>query len=505
MDTLKLDLERKIAQLVMPRIDFNDPGSLELAEKLVKEAQVGGFIIFGGTSGIIRKAAQELQSESVIPLFFACDAERGVGQIVSDMTLFPFTMSLGAIRDPELVYKQASLIAEEMKECGMNIVFGPVADINTNPENPIINIRSYGDSPTLVSSLSEAFIRGLQDNGILACAKHFPGHGGTGVDSHLDMPVSDQTEEDLFKCDLIPFKNAVEAGVSFIMPAHIAYPEISGQKIPATISKDVIKAILRDELGFKGLVISDSFRMEGIGKSGHEAETSALSINSGCDIILDPKDPESLIKRLKQIAQAGELNIDTIDESVSRVIQLKNKWLSGEPPQSKNVKEDSYRLVKTIAERSPCLLKGGAIKSDSAFVYIFDLTDSGSDLSSVFISSLADAGIKCGEHKVSGGDSDSIVDLLQNFGAAVCLVLSTVGAYRRPPVLPESYRACLKAIESLQVEKVLVSLGSPYLISEFCEYDTVLTLFDTMDACQRAAAEVLTGKLEAMGKIPVKL
>ena len=159
----------------------------------------GGFIIFGGTRDTVGKAARELEAASRIPLLFACDAERGVGQIVSGTTLFPFTMSLGAIGDEELVYRQASLVAGDMRECGLNLVLAPVVDINTNPNNPIINIRSYGDDPGLVSRLSLSFIKGLRDNGILSCAKHFPGHGGTGVDSHIDMPVSDQSAEDLFR------------------------------------------------------------------------------------------------------------------------------------------------------------------------------------------------------------------------------------------------------------------------------------------------------------------
>jgi beta-N-acetylhexosaminidase len=177
-----LNMAQKIGQVIMPRIDFNDPNSLPLAKRLVKECEVGGFIIFNGKRDIVTETTRELQAVSEIPLLFGCDAERGLGQIVSDMTLFPFTMSLGAARDEELVYNQAHFIAHEMKECGLNLLFAPVADVNTNPDNPIINIRSYGDEYALVSRLCVAFIKGCQENGVLACAKHFPGHGRTGVD-----------------------------------------------------------------------------------------------------------------------------------------------------------------------------------------------------------------------------------------------------------------------------------------------------------------------------------
>lgn len=495
----------KIAQLVMPRIDFKDSGSLPLARKLVKETHVGGFIIFGGTRDSVSRATEELQAASQIPLFFGCDAERGVGQIVSDMTLFPFTMSLGAIGDEALVYEQASIIAKEMKECGLNLVFGPVADVNTNPANPIINIRSYSDDPELVSHMSQAFIVGLQENGVLSCAKHFPGHGGTWVDSHVDMPVSRQSEEDLFKCDLIPFKNAVDSGVTFIMPAHIAYSNISNDNIPATVSEAVIKGILRDKLGFDGLVVSDSFRMDGIGKSGDEADMSRLALMSGCDIILDPKDSQALIKRLTQMAQSGELSSDVLNESVSRILCVKDKWLTGEAAESKDIKQDAGNLVKTIAKRSPCLLKGGALKSDNAVVYIFDVTNSGQDISTVFLNKMKESGVSCEKCEVSSEDPKSLLGLSEGYDAVICLIYTTVGAWKKELQLSESYRTILKGLENTPKEKVLVSFGSPYVISEFMSYDTVLTVFDLLSVCQAAAADVLLGKIEPRGKLPVKI
>ena len=505
IDRNNLGMKEKIGQLIMPRIDFNDPGSLPLAIKLVKEARVGGFIIFGGTRDCVRRAVEELRTASRIPLFFACDAERGVGQIIRDMTLFPFTMSLGSVGDEGLVYEQALLIAEEMRECGLNLVFGPVADVNTNPDNPIINIRSYGDDPVLVSRLSQAFIKGLQENGVLSCAKHFPGHGGTRVDSHVDMPVSNQSVEDLYACDLIPFQNAVDCGVTFIMPAHIAYPEISGEKIPATISGAVIKGILRDKLGFNGLVVSDSFRMDGIGKSGDEADMSRLALMSGCDVILDPKDPGALVKRLTRMAESGALDSDTLKESFDRVIGVKNKWLTGKHSESRDIKEDRHSLVNAIAERSPCLLKGGVVKSANALVYVFDVTDSERDVSAVFLDKMTGSGVSCKKCDVSSEDAESVTGLSEGFDTVISLIYTTVGAWEKESFVPENYKSVLKVLETLPKEKVLVSFGSPYIVSEFMAYDTVLCVFDSLDACQVAAADVLLGKLEARGAMPVNL
>lgn len=506
IDTEKLGLEGKIGQMVMPRLDFNDPGSLPLGRKLVAEWGVGGFIIFGGTIDTVAKAAQELDAASRIPLLFACDAERGVGQIVSDMTLFPFTMSLGAIGDQEFVYSQASLIAGEMKECGLNLVLAPVADINTNPDNPIINIRSYGDDPGLVSRMSLSFIKGLRDNGVLSCAKHFPGHGDTGVDSHIDMPVSEQTKEDLLRRDLIPFKSAVEGGVDCIMPAHIAYPEISGQKIPATISKALIKGILRKRLGFGGLVITDSFRMEGIGVSGDEADTSGLALASGCDIILDPKEPETLLTRLRDMARAGGIDDDTLNDAVNRIAETKNKWLTRNVSESPNIQEDSKSMVRLIAKHSVCLLRGERLKSGNALVCIFDVTGSPGDISGAFVSKMKGSGVTCKRHDVGlTDDASSVISLSEGYDTVICLIYTTVGAWKKESFLPENYRSILKKLETLPQEKVLVSFGSPYVVSGFVGFDTVLSAFDTMEVCQAAAADVLSGNIEAGGVMPVKI
>src|SRR3989337_4198266 len=173
-DLAKLSTSEIIGQIVIPMLDLRDSDPLPHAKELVQKFQVGGFIVFGGERRQLKEATEDLQRNSKIPLFFACDAERGVGQIVTGATRFPFTMALGSIGDEELVYNQARYIAEEMKDCGLNLLFAPVLDVNTNPENPIINIRSYGDDPSFVSRLGAAFIKGSQDGGVMACAQTLP-------------------------------------------------------------------------------------------------------------------------------------------------------------------------------------------------------------------------------------------------------------------------------------------------------------------------------------------
>jgi len=501
-DIDNLNTAQKIGQVIMPRIDFNDPNSLPLARRLVEECEVGGFIIFNGKRDIVTNATRELQAISKIPLLFGCDAERGLGQIVSDMTLFTFTMSLGAVGDEELVYNQASFIAREMKECGLNLLFAPVADVNINPDNPIINIRSYGDDPELVSCLCVAFIRGCQENGVLACAKHFPGHGRTGVDSHVDLPVLSTSKEILLSSDLIPFEKSIEAGVASIMTAHIAFPKI-GDGNAVTISKGLVSDLLRNEMGFQGLVITDSLHMEGISKLGNEGDISRQALNAGCDIVLDPKDPYTLIQNLSNSANI-ELDKSSLNPKVERIISIKDKWLTGYNCSNSNIIEQGINLREQIARRAVCVVRGGVLKSQQACVYTFDVTQSDLDISSTFNEHLEEAGVRLGKISISL-NKEELVTNIPDDTAIICLVYTSVGAWGKQSFLPDYFKDVLTRLESTHNETVLISFGSPYIVQDFGNFKTVICSFDSLSECQRAAADVLLGKAEAKGRLPVSL
>ena len=501
-----LGTPEKVGQVVMPRLDFREADPLPLAKILVSEYGAGGFIIFGGDKRSVKNAAEELNSISGIPLFFGIDAERGVGQILSDATRFPFTMSLGAIGDEGLVYEEARFIADEMKECGLNLLFAPVLDLNTNPQNPIINVRAYGDDPGLVSRLGAAFIRGAQDAGVLACAKHFPGHGGTGVDSHEDMPVLDTTHEQLNSCNLVPFKYAVESDVAAFMTAHVAFPRIGNGHIPATISGNIIDGILRRDLGYTGLVITDSFHMSGINRIGDEWDNAHLDLDAGCDIILDPRDPISLLSRLGDMAATGELNVKTLDRSVGRIISAKNSRLTISAMQTTTLSQSGRGLIGRIAEGSICRLKGGSLRSRKAAVFVFDVTRSDEDIAAGFTGSLAGAGIEFKLVPVTfTTELDKLTAQSGDCGALICLIYTTVGAWKKQSSLPEFFRGALNELAALPVEKALLSFGSPYVVRGFDKFDTVICAFDSMDACQSSAARVLLGDIDAKGKMPVDL
>ena len=504
IDASDLDLRSGIGQMVMPRLDFKVDGSLELAKKLVREFHVGGFIIFGGDIESVRSAVEELQDLSPVPLLFGCDAERGLGQIISGGSIFPFTMALGAAGDEGLVYSEALFTAGEMRECGFNLIFAPVLDVNSNSENPIINIRSYGDDPGLVSRMGGAFIRGCRDGGIFSCGKHFPGHGSASEDSHSELPVLTLTRDDLFGRDLIPFQSAMAEGVDMLMTAHIALPEITGSGEPATISEKVVKSMLRGELGYDGVVITDSFRMSGISNLGNEAGLSLRGLNAGCDIILDPRDPYTLLQGLNEAAAGGTLGEEVILGAASRIISLKKSLPEGLPEITMQSKEEGRNLSRLIAEKSVSKLSGGSLKPGRAILCTFDVTESGQDVAAVFSGRLRDAGVVFEDvnvtsttdvSKLSGGAGDD--------ATLICLVFTTVGAWKRQFSLPDFMRAALDRLSSAPGGSALVSFGSPYVVRGLDGFGTVICAFDSLPECQSAAADVLLGTATAVGKIPV--
>lgn len=506
LDLKELTISQTIGQLVMPRLDFRDSYTLPRARELVGKFHVGGFIVFGTERKQITEATEELQSISQIPLFFACDAERGVGQIVSGATRFPFTMALGAIGDEDIVYRQAKFIAREMKECGLNLVFAPVVDVNTNPENPIINIRSYGDDPLLVSRLGRAFVQGSQDEGVLACAKHFPGHGAVAIDSHITLPRSVQSREEFWSCDLIPFRGAIESGVASIMVAHLAAPRIDFTEVPATISPEIIQRLLVRELGFKGLIITDSFFMGAIAELGKEENIAPLSLLSGCDIVLDPKEPEGLVERLNAMIKRGQISASHLDRSVRKIIEAKHKWLYDKPHEDSLDVNHGKNLLDEIAHRSVCCLRGGKLRSNRASLYVLDVTQGEEENYEPFHRSLAEAGINCQKRFLTSNDAGkALAENERSEEAIICLVNTSVAAWKGHTNLPESFRGFLRRVSHLNSEKIIISFGSPYVVRGFEHFDTILCAFDSMDVCQQAVAGVLLGRLEAQGRLPVKL
>ncbi len=320
-----MDKKKKIAQLIIARLDGKDINKkYKCYQSLVKKG-IGGFIIFDGKLKEIHRGIKRLQDNAEIPLFFASDLEQGLGQHIESGTLFPPAMAIGQAINPKnkkdvsLLRKTISIIAQEAKAAGINIIFSPVLDVNTNPKNPIICTRAFSDNPKKVAWFGNEFIRGLQRHRIIACAKHFPGHGDTIKDSHKELPVIKADIKRLQDIELYPFSHAIKAGVKMIMVGHLKVPVLDS-KFPSTLSQEIIQGLLREKMQFKGLVITDAMNMHAI-RLG-EGKACLMALNAGADIILHPGDPEKIIDYLS--LKWDEI-MPRVEESFQSVIKAKKE------------------------------------------------------------------------------------------------------------------------------------------------------------------------------------
>lgn len=497
-----LSIEESVGQVVMPRIDFNELGHMEDSLRLVKDYNVAGFIIFNGEINQVRDATQELQSNSKYPLYFACDAERGLGQIVEGGTKFPFLMAQGAADDNDLIKKQAKRTAAELKYAGINLLLAPVLDVNTDRDNPIINIRSFSDDPYTVTRLANVFIEEVKNSGVFTCGKHFPGHGSTNVDSHIELPELKRSLNELEQLEFIPFKSAIEKGVDFIMVGHIAIPEIDGNPIPAIISKSLVKDILRDDLQFNKIVITDSFRMDALKKFGDEHEIAIKALEAGCDIVLDPKKPFELIDKIKLEINDNEMLLSKIRVSSQSVMELKGELvdcISAEKPG----READDNLVHEISAKSVCNVKDGIIDSEKVDINVLDVTERGRQLTNPFIEYLEGSGIIVNSINYISETNSQAYNSSYN---VINLIVTSVAAWSSHSKLKSEFKKFLEKIHGSGSKNILVSFGSPYIIKDMDYFDVIICSFDSLPQCQIAVAKNLLGICRpASAQLPVTI
>ncbi len=490
-----LSAPRRAAQFIMPRIDFRDPGSVRRAERLAQDFCVCGFIVFNGEVEQVRETTRRLASLSEFPLLLGCDVERGLGQRVSGATLFPFAMAQGAIDDEEVLRHQAVITAREMRYCGLNLAFAPVLDVNTEPRNPIINVRAFSDDPGVVSKLGSVFAETLQKEGVFACAKHFPGHGATLEDSHARLPSVEKPLKQLMKLDIAPFREAIARRLHCVMPAHVCFPALDPLG-PATHSGPILRALLREKLGFSGLVISDSFRMDALGGEEREEENILAAIASGVDIVLDPRDPEGFLKRR---AEEDFFKDPARGESLSRIFYAKKLFASGGeevliPDFERNAEE-----AGEISRRSACVLRGSTLRSRKVSVFHFG-TEGTEDLLGGLREGFSGGGVAV-EKSLSLSETLE----LRNDCSLVCVLSTAPAGWTENSVIPQAIMDCVNSFSSFSGEKILLTFGSPYPTAGFPFFDTVVSLFDSSRAAGCAAAGILTGDKSSTARLPVKI
>jgi beta-glucosidase-like glycosyl hydrolase len=335
-----------VGQVLMPRFasvyTSSDSEIYDQLANLIRNAHVGGVIGFGGEEPVpgvllnstygsitlgqplaLASLLNRLQAIARIPLLTAADFEWGVGMRISGATKFPRAMAFGATNDLQLAEEAGRITAEEGRALGVHINFAPVADVNNNPRNPVINIRSYGEDPARVGAMSTAFARGLQRGGMIATLKHFPGQGDTGIDSHLGLPTVPHDRPRLDEIELAPFKAAITAGADAVMVAHVEMPALDKTAGPATFSQPVVTGLLREQLGFKGLIVSDAMNMNAVTQLGTAGENAVKAFNAGIDVILDSRDTMAAFEGMKAAVASGQIARARLEASVRRILTAK--------------------------------------------------------------------------------------------------------------------------------------------------------------------------------------
>jgi beta-N-acetylhexosaminidase len=523
----KMTLEEKIGQMVACRysghfVNRNSRYFQDL-KVLIQKQKIGGLIIFGGEAfeaAILNNALQELAD---IPLLVASDFERGAGNQIEGAVLFPPLMSLGAAGSEDLAYMMGKITAVEGRALGIHMTYAPVVDVNINPDNPIINTRSVGESPEQVGIIAQAFIKGCQDFGMIATAKHFPGHGDTDLDSHSVLPSIDADRDRLERVELLPFRRAIEAGVQAIMVAHLRVPAFDPTPdLPATLSAPILTGLLRKEMGFRGLIVTDAMGMGGVTTLYAPEEAAIRAVKAGVDMLLLPPTPEKVIQVLIRTVDSGEIPGSRIDFSVKKILEAKarlglyrNRLVEIEAlartlgrqaflDQAEKTFEASITLVKNEGEAVP--LSGGFQK-----IAVFSLSSDpgGYFAGQTFVREIRRRSPRSAEFYAEPSTGDRFIqDAEEKAGEADVVV---VGLFSRLRAGKGSVGLDLRHIELIRKlasgskPVVVVSFGSPYFLRHFPEVQGYMCAYRYAEEAQKAAVKALFGEIDITGKLPVSI
>ena len=501
----KLSMDERIGQLYIVALYTNkDQNHISGVRKLVEQEKIGGIILMQDDAEQEIALVNEFQKKSRVPMLFGMDAEWGLYQRIKTAHKFPWAMTLGAIQDNNLVYEMASKIAEDAKKMGIYWNFAPVVDVNTNPKNPIIGNRSFGSDVQNVIAKSLAYAQGLQDNGVLAAIKHFPGHGDTDVDSHLDLPVVKHSLERLNKIELAPFKALMDKKIGGAMIAHLYVPQLEkGKNIPASISYDIVTNLLKNKFRYEGLVITDALNMNAVAKKYPAGELDLRAFKAGNDILLFSQDVPTGKKLIKEAIQKGEISEKRLEESVKKI--LKTKYLLGlqnlRPLSSEGINNvlnnDSHaKISEKLYANALTLLKDEKqlFPLREKEVYYLPLEEASHE---AFLQELSK------EIKVKKISSKEIQSIPEKAVVIIGLHKDNSTAYKPYRVSWESKRLINQVKSRNQV--ILNVFGSPYALQDVdvSGISSVLVSYENNPLSMKATAEAYLGKQKINGRLPV--
>jgi beta-glucosidase-like glycosyl hydrolase/CubicO group peptidase (beta-lactamase class C family) len=523
-----MSIEQKIAQMMV--IDYTpkfynqkDPHFEEWMNQ-IKKYQVGGLAFYRGDPYAVARTIERFQNAADIPLMVMADMEWGLSMRVNESTTFLENMAVGATGSEQYAFEMGRITAQEAKAMGIHVGFAPVMDVNNNPDNIIINTRSYGEDPQLVARLGSAFIRGFQENGILATAKHFPGHGDTDVDSHLELPSIPVSKERIENMELVPFKAAVDAGVKCVMVGHSAYgafQQMEGR--PATLDPYFIKNVLRKEMDFKGLVITDAMGMGAISNHYWSGEAAVMAINAGTDFLLFPPNFEATFDFIVQAVKDGRLSVNTLDIAVRRILRAKFEMdlyrkpkISLEYLEKVMASPEHLEKAEVIASASMTLVQDKqnifpleAEKLDSVMVititdrewgYIYEgqLKQEVGKRIPYVQSALVDPRSTEKELHEIIADTDSVK-------AVIVGIFVRWGSYKGSVTLPDTTAQLLQELFKADIPMAVISFGSPYILRQLPDVQSYLCAYGTSPLAIDAATRAVFGEIPLSAKLPVSI
>jgi beta-N-acetylhexosaminidase len=524
----QLDLDARIGQLMMPMLEDQQEGRL-----LVERYKVGGFVTFREPAEALALRLNRLQRLSKVPLLCAADFERGVGAYMDGATELPVAMAIGATGQSDLAYAAGQVTASEARAIGVHVVFAPVIDVNNNPKNPIINVRSFGADSAQVGRFGIALVKGLQSGGALATVKHFPGHGNVATDSHRDLGVVSGSLQELEATELVPFR-AVLGETQGVMAAHLWVKAFDRNPIPATLSQRVIDGFLRKQLGYNRLIYTDSLGMGGVLNyvNGNWAEAQVLALRAGCDVLVMPASSEKNathamaveggIKAIKAAVQQGRISPQRIEQSVRRILTAKawaglDQQASVDPKGFSVLGSKAHRAVADKIARSALTLVQDRDKllplDPSALIGIISLTNREGDgafgrASRAFVpTSKLDHKIESVDWSLTPTDGEIAKSLDLARRSRIIIIAATLKVFvgdNSTDLLPV-HRAALAQIEALNPRIVFISFGSPYALASLRNLSTLICAYDDSKVMQEATAQALWSSDPWLGKLPVTI
>jgi beta-glucosidase-like glycosyl hydrolase/CubicO group peptidase (beta-lactamase class C family) len=531
-----LTLRQKAAQLVIPRIPGGflptEGESWERMRHWVERDGIGGVIATIGPPMEQAVKFNALQELAAIPLLVTADMEHGPGQLLNGgvvlpyglenggATAFPPLMALGAAGDPSLAYELGRVTAAEARAVGVHMTYAPVVDVNNNPANPIINTRSYGADPELVARMATAHIRGLQENGMLATAKHFPGHGDTGTDSHIELPVITVSKARADSIELVPYRAAIDAGVSAVMTAHIAFPALTGDSLPATLSGEILTGLLREELGFDGIITTDAMDMGAIVRNYGATVAPIMALRAGADLLLqvNPGDVGPVIDAIVEAVERGELTEARLDASVRRLLEAK-AGLGLHRARTVDLARvpallatDAHLAVASdIADRSITVVRDRdrllplLARRVLSIVYTDDPDPfAGRTLQRALGERLPGLRTALLDAAASAAKVDSVRRLAQDADVIVFSPFVRVRAYKGELAVAQQVGDLINEFARTR-PTLITAFGNPYLLAQFPEASTYLLAWGQTDPSQRSAARAITGQIDIGGRLPIPI